>query len=545
MSFSIRPTVGAMKRCLQLMHRFASRRQIFDVGDCVGRPFYAMELVEGTTLAKTLSTTNLSPRDAAAIIETLARGIHVAHLRGIVHRDLKPANVLITKNGTPKIADFGLAKRLGDDSSQTRTGEILGTPSYMAPEQADGKPADIGPAVDVHALGAILFEMLAGQPPFKGATALESLCRLSSEDAELPREVRASAPKDLQSICLKCLERSPIHRYATAEDLADDLRRFIEGRPVAARQIGVIHRLAKLIRRHPAVTAGLLLVIVVAASFLASHLWTSRQRRLEAQRIAPQAREILERNCYECHGDPSREVERDLKVLDHQLLVSTDRRIVVPGSPSDSRLIQRIADGSMPPETEEIRLPRVSDLELQILRTWIEGGAPKFPDEDPANPTPPVVAESKLARDVMQIFGAHCYECHNYDATQGGINILNHRLLLTIRKVVVPQRPDESELYQLITATPADSKIMPPKPRKRLSPADVEAVRRWIEAGAPPFPKGGGRGEVKRARLRGSRVDSSRTSQELRIYAGGIQAISSCMGEQPFKELSYFRAHTR
>lgn len=464
--------------------------QIYDVGECAGRPFYAMELVEGGTLAAKLAETKFSSRNSAAFIETLARGIHVAHVRGIVHRDLKPANVLLTEDGTPKIADFGLAKRLDDDSSQTRTGEILGTPSYMAPEQADGKPAEIGPAVDVHALGAILFEMLAGEPPFKGTTALESLRRLSSEDAVLPRDVRTSVPRDLQSICLKCLERLPMRRYATAEDLADDLRRFLDGRPVAARRISMPHRLAKWSRRRPALSIASALMLVLAVVFAASGYWSSQQRRLEAERIAPQAREILERNCFECHGSPLRRIERELEVLNHEMLISNDRGIVVPGSPSDSRLIQRIADGSMPPETEEIRLPRISDIELSILRTWIDGGAPKFPEKDSVNLTPPLVPDSALAREVKKIFVVRCYECHKYDVAQGGIKIMNHRLLLSVRKVVVPGEPEKSELFQLISATADDPIIMPPLPRKRLPPAEVETIHRWITAGAPPFPKG-------------------------------------------------------
>ena len=224
----------------------------------------------------------------------------------------------------------------------------------------------------------------------------------------------------------------------------------------------------------------------------AAGLYAQREhrRRLDAISVAAQAREILHRNCYECHGQDPLNIQRRLNVLDHVQLLDSERRIVVPKLPDDSRLIQRITDGSMPPEPDELRLPRVSELELGILTRWIVGGAPAFPPDDPAKPTPPVVPDSQPARDVKRIFVAHCYECHKYDVAEGGIKILNHRLLLTVRKVVLPGDPDGSELYQLITRRPGDETVMPPPSAKRLTTEDVAVVRRWIAAGAPPFPKG-------------------------------------------------------
>ena len=467
--------------------------QIFDVGEVDGRPFYSMELVEGGSLARRLEGDRMSPREAAELVETLARGIAIAHARDIVHRDLKPGNVLIAEDGTPKIADFGLAKRLGDDSNQTKTGEILGTPSYMAPEQAEGRAAEIGPAVDVYALGAILFELLTGEPPFKGETAMESLRRLTTEDAQLPRESRGVVPKDLEAITLKCLEKSPGDRYATADDLADDLRRYLDGHAIHARRIGLMRRIFKWCRRRPewAVVAGIAFIGVVATIVWASAEYReNRRRREEAVRLAPQAREILKRNCYECHGEKTDDIARNLDVLNHDSLVGNSRRIVVAEKPDDSRLIQRIADGSMPPESDEIRLPRVSQQELDILRKWIAGGAPAFPSEDPASPTPPVVPYSQLAMDVKGILVRRCYECHKTDVAEGGIKILHHRLLLTVRKVVVPNDAANSELYQLITASPGDKLLMPPVPAKRLTADEIATIRRWINSGAPPFPKG-------------------------------------------------------
>jgi len=464
--------------------------QIYDVGEVAGRPFYTMELMGGGTLSEKLDHARLSPCEAATLIGILAGAVHAAHLRDIVHRDLKPANVLLTADDTVKIADFGLAKRLDSDSSHTKTGVILGTPCYMAPEQANAASEQIGPAVDIYALGAILYEMLVGEPPFKATTALESMRRLTTEDAAFPTDMRTKIPKGLQAICLKCLEKSPQRRYATAAALADDLQQFLAGRPILARPTSAFGRLVKWSRRHPELAIVSLAACVLGMALIVSMATQRWQQRRHATRIAPQAREILKRNCYECHGENSDKIERNLNVLDHGSLIANTRDIVIPGASDNSRLIQRITDGSMPPEADEVRLPRVSEKELTILRAWIQGGAPRFPEEVPGQPTPAVIPVSGVAGEVKQIFLRHCYECHSYDLAKGGIKILNHRLLLTVRKVILPGQPEDSELYQLIAPNSDDFVRMPPAPAKRLSDAEIETVRRWIAEGAVPFPKG-------------------------------------------------------
>jgi WD40 repeat protein len=242
--------------------------QIYEVGQSDGRPYFALEYVDGGSLADKLQGTPMAPTDAARVVETLAGAVHAAHQRGIVHRDLKPANVLLTTDGTPKIADFGLAKETDASSSRTQEGTVMGTPSYMAPEQAGGKVNAIGPAADTYALGAILYETLTGRPPFKGVTSLDTIMQVVSLEPARPRDVQPQVPRDLETICLKCLRKDPARRYANALELAEDLRRFQAGEPILARPTGSVERLIKWSRRRPMV-AGLTaaLLIMVGAAF--------------------------------------------------------------------------------------------------------------------------------------------------------------------------------------------------------------------------------------------------------------------------------------
>jgi eukaryotic-like serine/threonine-protein kinase len=211
--------------------------QIYDVGDSEGRPYFTMEYVDGGTLAQHLAESPLStPQAAALLLETLARAVEVAHRNGIVHRDLKPANVLFTIDGVPKISDFGLARRVDSDASLTPAGSALGTPSYMAPEQARGNATEIGPAADIHALGAILYETLTGRPPFEAESAAETLQQVVSLEPAPPSRLNAMVPRDLETICLKCLQKQPQRRYSSASALADDLYRFQRGQPILARR---------------------------------------------------------------------------------------------------------------------------------------------------------------------------------------------------------------------------------------------------------------------------------------------------------------------
>ena len=244
--------------------------QVYEVGQHEGVPFFSLEYLDGGSLEQKLAGLPQPPREAAALLRTLALAVHYAHSRGVVHRDLKPANVLLTADGTPRVADFGLAKR-AEDGGLTMTGMILGTPSYMAPEQASGDNRSVGPSADVYALGAILYEMLTGQPPFKGATKLATLEMVCGQEPVAPALLQPRVPLDLQTICLECLHKSPKGRYASALALADDLGRYLEGRPIAARPVGATERAWRWARRNPAwagmltTVTALLLVIAVGA----------------------------------------------------------------------------------------------------------------------------------------------------------------------------------------------------------------------------------------------------------------------------------------
>ena len=211
--------------------------QIFDVGERDGLPYFSLEFVDGGSLAQTIAGKPQTPRFSAGIVRDLARAMDVAHKRGIVHRDLKPANILMTAASEPKITDFGLAKRLEGDSQQTRSGAIMGTPSYMAPEQALGLTREIGPLADQYALGAILYEMLTGRPPFQGATPLDTLELVRKQEPVPPTRLQPKIPVDLETICLRALQKESHKRYVDADAMAADLDRFLKGMPILARPV--------------------------------------------------------------------------------------------------------------------------------------------------------------------------------------------------------------------------------------------------------------------------------------------------------------------
>jgi serine/threonine-protein kinase len=264
--------------------------QVFEVGEFDGMPYFSLEFVDGGTLAKKIAREPQPPKYAAETVEQLARAMQYAHDRGIAHRDLKPANILIAPDGIPKITDFGLAKSLEDDSGQTQSGQIMGTPSYMAPEQAEGRP-NIGAPADVYALGSILYDLLTGRPPFAGSSVLDTLEMVRTREPVPPSQLTAKLPRDLETICLKALQKDIAKRYASAGELADDLRRFLDGRPILARPVGKVEKAWRWAKREPAQAGALvlglaLLVVLMIASPL---LYVAKVEASEARQKAENA----------------------------------------------------------------------------------------------------------------------------------------------------------------------------------------------------------------------------------------------------------------
>jgi serine/threonine-protein kinase len=232
--------------------------QIYDVGECGGQPYFSLEFCPGGSLKRKLAGQPLPARQAARLVEMLAEAVEAAHRKGVIHRDLKPENVLVAEDGTPKVADFGLARFAEGHGHLTASEGPLGTPSYMAPEQTKGNK-EITPRTDVYALGAILYECLTGRPPFLAASLPELIQLINEQEPVPPRRLNPQAPRDLDTIALKCLEKTPARRYQAAADLAADLKRWQANEPIMARPVGALERVRKWARRRPGV-AGLVAI---------------------------------------------------------------------------------------------------------------------------------------------------------------------------------------------------------------------------------------------------------------------------------------------
>jgi serine/threonine protein kinase len=271
-----------------------------------GRPYMALEFVDGGTLDAQLTPgrPGRSPRDAAALLETLARAMHAAHQKGVIHRDLKPSNVLMTADGVPKITDFGLARQAKTVTGLTDSGITVGTPNYMAPEQTYGS-SEVGPAADLHALGAILYELLTGQPPFQGESAMEIMAQVATQPPLPPSRLAHAVPPDLEAICLKCLAKKPEQRYASAAALADDLHRFLNDEAVEARQPRPVEQLQRHWRRNPKsvlLVGALALVLLVVVGLNAAGNRRSSSAK-EAEALVAQAAIRQTANRFEKNGD--------------------------------------------------------------------------------------------------------------------------------------------------------------------------------------------------------------------------------------------------
>lgn len=299
---------------------------IHEVGEHGGQPFFSMNYVEGRSLAELLHDGPLPPRRAAGYVKTIAEAVAYAHGKGILHRDLKPSNVLIDESDQPRVTDFGLAKQLTGGSDLTVSGQVLGSPNFMAPEQARGRHREVGPASDVYSLGALLYHLLTGRPPFQAATLTEVLRQVTTTDPAPPRLLNAAIPRELETICLKCLAKDIPRRYPTAQGLADELDRFLRGEPIFARPVGAVGKTVKWCRRNPRLAGAMGVTLL---SLLAGFLGVGWQwQRAEAGAL------LQRRHAY---AADMKEVQRALDDND----LGTAREVLNryrPGSKSDTDL---------------------------------------------------------------------------------------------------------------------------------------------------------------------------------------------------------------
>ncbi|MFO0891548.1 MAG: protein kinase [Isosphaeraceae bacterium] len=318
--------------------------QIHHIGEADGLPFLELEYAPGGSLDRALDGTPWPARRAATLVEALAGALAEAHRRGVVHRDLKPGNILIAADGTPKVADFGLAKSLNMESGLTATESILGSPTYMAPEQAEGRAKEVGPLADVYALGVILYELLVGRPPFRGATVLETLEQVKSAEPVPPSRLVPGVPRDLETVALSCLQKEPAKRYGSAEALADDLRRFLDDRPILARRPGPIERLVRWGRRNRGLAASLAAIATLLTAIAIGS--TVAAVRFRAQR------EDLR------HGDYVSRVERaNHEVLEDNMGLAEE---LLDGCPTDLRglewyIVKRLGHLDVSPKFADVR----------------------------------------------------------------------------------------------------------------------------------------------------------------------------------------------
>jgi serine/threonine protein kinase/tetratricopeptide (TPR) repeat protein len=343
--------------------------QIHEVGQHDSLPYFSLEFVDGGSLDKTLKGQPQPPLAAAKLTETLARAMQRAHDQSIVHRDLKPANILLTQDGTPKITDFGLAKQLNSDSTHTKSGVLLGTPSYVAPEQARGDVKEVGPAADIYSLGAILYELMVGRPPFLGTTYLDTVMQVLRDDPVAPTRLVPQIPIDLETICLKCLQKDPARRYRSADELAEDCRRFQLGEPILSRPISQLERMVSWSRRNPRMasliaTVVALLVLVVVGSLAAAYMINGeRQEALLAQRTAETAEQT------------ARKAEEAAKLSEQAAISSAEEAkrnaaAALKQSQLSLTTLQLLVDKV---QRQLDQVPGMQDLKKSLLQTAVEG----------------------------------------------------------------------------------------------------------------------------------------------------------------------------
>ncbi|MGP0063057.1 MAG: protein kinase domain-containing protein [Isosphaeraceae bacterium] len=435
----------------------------------VGRvPYVVLELLEGGTLKERMAGNPQPAREAASLLATLARAVHAAHLADILHRDLKPSNVLFDQDGVPKIVDFGLAKRLEVEEGQTQTGQVLGTPSYMSPEQAKGWDRKIGPAADIYSLGAMLYEMLTGRPPFKGTTQLETLKLVLEEEPVSPSRLRPKLPFDLETICLKCLARDPRKRYATALALAEDLDRFLAGESILARRSSFWERGIKLARRRPAITF-LLTAGILATGFTSHRKWVEaidRGQRValllqETDRPLQAAEDALNGKRW---SEAARNASEVLRKIDRESDIRLDR-VRFRAERLDREAQRGLAEQTATEQARD-RFRRFLDLRDEAL--FLDS---RFGGLDQGNA---LEATCRTARDGLEVFGV------------GGKG--DKWALTALPPALSPEQQDEVKVgfYQLLLILADAVSQSPEKEPRRRAEESLRIVDRAVEVRSTP-----------------------------------------------------------
>jgi len=349
--------------------------RVYEFGEHDGAPYFSLEYIDGPSLAERCRDEVVAPQDAARLMAHVARGVEYAHQRGVVHRDLKPANVLLTRDGVPKITDFGLAKRLDADSELSRDGAVLGTPSYMAPEQARGA-REVGRAADVYGLGAMLYSVLTGRAPFVGASATDTVLEVIHRDPVGPRQLQPTIPLDLETICLKCLHKEPERRYPSAAAVADDLDHFLAGEPISARPVSRGERVWRWCQRNPRVAipslaAGLLALTLMIGGPLAAGLIFQQKQAIG------QARDRAEENAKRAHQMQVK-AEANAVTAREAEAEATAQKVLAEKNSDAAQTQQKLAVDTLKMLVFEVQRqlqdrPRLQDLRRQLLQTARDG----------------------------------------------------------------------------------------------------------------------------------------------------------------------------
>lgn len=413
--------------------------RVHEVGEHEGHPFVSMELIEGDSLAEQLGEGrwSLKPanieerqRDVARLLVKVARAVHHAHQRGVIHRDLKPANILLDEQGSPFLTDFGLAKLVEQDRGQTQDRAILGTPAYMAPEQARGGAKHVTTAADIYSLGAILYELLTSLPPFTGSSPLEILEHVRSKEPLRPRSLNPALDRDLETICLKCLEKEPARRYASAEDLALELERWLAGEPILARPVGQWERAWKWGRRNPilAFSGAAVLLSLLAGLLVSSWQWNRAERE---RRQTQEANTLLRLQQVEDHFASDR-VDTALAALARLLREQPDNRIAAERLvnalrqrvfflPSDAPPFPPAASLAASPR-EHFRVEALEDLSIQVQDVRTGQAIFKIPKAHDN-----VIRDARLSSDGRRLISAAA------DSTARVWDMTDKQLLLTLK----------------------------------------------------------------------------------------------------------------